>query len=293
MAYAHAEGNIKYISNSRSMLRNVYGIPYRKTISDSDKGDAANSCYTQLRVPCAPPREMLKKFGGPLDIKDFRAAGALGIQYECKRTPFIPMELTVEEREYGRVSNVNLQQYVVSRAGFPIAPVSSFNADEVDPVTGVPVQMGNRRPRRFFYRNQAPGNNGGNDFANSRFSSFRVSKPAISKRTRQATKGKNRRIRSREARKRNTKSHLPEKAEDPVPQEAPTVEEQLQASRKRLEKQQQEIEEVMQKPKPLRTLLDFMSVDNKWWHTLIIQHLHTSIDVCMITKKNKQIIKRK
>ena len=45
--------------------------------------------------------------------------------------------------------------------------------------------------------------------------------------------------------------------------DTPSVEEQLVASKKRLRLQEAEIAEVMEKRKPVQTLLDFMSIERK------------------------------
>ena len=58
-------------------------------------------------VQAAPPREMLKKFGGPLSIEDFRSASSCNKKYQVRHSPqLVPLGMVGEDMNFDNKGGV-------------------------------------------------------------------------------------------------------------------------------------------------------------------------------------------
>ena len=93
---------VSLLPPNRMMLKREYGICLRETIT------------------AAPPMRLLKKFGGPMSIKAFRATGGLNIVTHATELPFLPLCAGIEEIEYVKstvtenLSDGDLHKFVIS-----------------------------------------------------------------------------------------------------------------------------------------------------------------------------------
>lgn len=98
------------------MARNVYGYEMKGVES-------------VRRVKPAPPRSALKKFGGVMDIDEFRAIGELGISTEEITLPFIPMDAGLVEIEHADcVINETLDNGRVESFSLPTGGYQGFSS---------------------------------------------------------------------------------------------------------------------------------------------------------------------
>lgn len=92
---------------------------------------------TDIEINIAGPIELLEKFGGPMNINDFRKnSKILGREYHKLIPPFVPITTVFEETTNSKISGKNINTLITSRAENMLMkrnkPVSNIASKHID-----------------------------------------------------------------------------------------------------------------------------------------------------------------
>ena len=73
--------------------------------------------YDTFALECAPPREMLRMFGGPMSIDDFRASSAARKRFQVAEAPsLVPLRMYVEDLTQASHESTSIVQKLRKKA---------------------------------------------------------------------------------------------------------------------------------------------------------------------------------
>ena len=94
---------------------------------------------TDIEINIAGPKELLEKFGGPMNIIEYRKnSKIIGREYHKLMPPFLPITIGFEETTNNKVSakNLNINSFISSKAENMLIkrnkPVSNIASKHID-----------------------------------------------------------------------------------------------------------------------------------------------------------------